>query len=40
LSNRERAGNKRDGEQFCFHVFASLLLLTGFPAQYNAHRLK
>src|SRR5436309_15837700 len=28
LSNCDRAGNKRDGRQFCFHVFVSLLLLT------------
>jgi hypothetical protein len=24
LSNRDRARNKRDGGQFCFHVFVSL----------------
>jgi hypothetical protein len=40
LSNRDRARNKRDGRQFCFHVFVSLLLLNRLPVQSNVDRLK
>jgi hypothetical protein len=32
LSNRDSAGNKRDGGQFCFHVFVSLSVAEPFAS--------
>jgi hypothetical protein len=40
LSNRDRARNKRDGGQFCFHVFVPFPVAEPFACTSNVGRPK